>query len=349
MDWQWLSLLVCIVPTHGFTANSRLAAAGYLADQGSSRKLSFFSGLALLFTSTLMFALGRNIVLLVVARSLQGASAGIVYTVALALLVDTVGRNELGAWMGYALSGMSAGVMIGPCLAGIIYAKAGYLAVFAVILAIIGLDFILRLSMIEKQSTPKWVAEDDYGTFSGESHRGYRPIDRDTASDQEEDIINNTISGLQDVAEIDALNPSDFEEPATDQPNDHRSSPREGLARFLKTTATLLKSRGILAALYGGCVQAALICAFDSILPLFVHKTFGWKTSGGGSIFLAITIPSLAAPVVGIMSDRLGARVVVLAGFAISTLALALLSLVRQDSIQHVILLCVFLAITGKT
>ena len=286
--------------------------------------------------------------LLVVARCLQGASAGIVHTAGLALLVDTVGRNDVGAWMGSALSGMSAGVMIGPFIAGIIYAKAGYLAVFATILTVIGLDFTLRLFMIEKQSARKWVVEDKYGTFSGEPPQQYRPLNRDTIFAQEEDTVDNRTTDLQDVAKNDAFNSSDFREPATDQSSDHRSGPREGLVRSLKTTAMLLKSRGILAAMYGGFVQVALICAFDSILPFFVHKTFGWETSGGGSIFLALTIPSLAAPVVGAISDRLGARVVVSVGFAISTLTLALLSLVEQDSIQHVILLCALLALTGK-
>ena len=302
----------------------------------------------MLFASTLIFALGRDPVLLVVARCLQGASAGIVYTAGLALLVDTVGRNEVGAWMGSAFSGLSAGVMIGPFISGIIYAKAGYFAVFATILAVIGLDFILRLFMIEKQSARKWVVEDNYGTFSREPDRQYRPINRDTISAQEEDSVDNRTTNLQDVAEDDVFKSSDFREPATDQPSDHPSGPREGLMRFLKTTAILLRSRGILAAMYGGFVQVTLICAFDSILPLFVYKTFGWETSGGGSIFLALTIPSLAAPVVGVISDRLGARLVVLAGFAISTLTLALLSLVGQESIQHIILLCALLAITGK-
>ena len=301
-----------------------------------------------MFASTLIFALERSPVLLVVARCLQGASAGIVHTAGLALLVDTVGRNDVGAWMGSALSGMSAGVMIGPFIAGIIYAKAGYLAVFATILIVIGLDFILRLFMIEKQSARKWVVEDKYGTFSEEPPERYRPLNRTTIFAQEEDTIDNRTTDLQDVAKDDASNFSDFREPATDEPSDRRSGPREGLVRSLKTTAILLKSRGILAAMYGGFIQVALICAFDSILPFFVHKTFGWETSGGGSIFLALTIPSLAAPVVGIVSDRLGARVVVLIGFTISTLTLALLSLVEQDSIQHVILLCALLAITGK-
>ncbi|KAL8962135.1 MAG: hypothetical protein Q9193_001419 [Seirophora villosa] len=340
----WISALLM---AHGLAMAIASPVAGWFADEGSSRRFSFFSGIALLLASTLIFALGRSLVLLVAARCLQGAAAGIVYTVGLALLVDTVGQNDVGAWMGSALSGMSAGVMIGPFIAGIIYAKAGYLAVFATILAVIGVDLILRLFMIEKQSARKWVVESDYGTFSKEPHPQYRPISRDTVCSQEEDIVDTSTTGLRAVAPDDEFRPSDFGEPATDQPSGRRSALRDGLVRFLKTTAILLKSRGILAAMYGGFVQVTLICAFDSILPLFVHKTFGWETSGGGSIFLALTVPSLAAPIVGLMSDRLGARVVVLAGFATSTLTLALLSLVGQDSIQDRILLCTLLAITG--
>ena len=238
--------------------------------------------------------------------------------------------------------------MIGPFIAGIIYAKVGYLAVFAAILVVIALDFILRLFMIEKQSARKWAVEDKYGTFSREPHRQYMPIGRDTVSAQEEDTDDKTITNPQIVANDDAPSRSDFRARTMDQPSSHESNVRQGLARFLKTMATLLKSRGVTAAIYGGFVHIVLLCAFDSILPLFVHKTFGWETCGGGSIFLALTIPSLASPVVGVMSDRLGARKMILAGFAITTLALALLSLVGRDNTQHVIFLCVLLAMTGK-
>ncbi|KAI4255643.1 MAG: hypothetical protein L6R42_006628 [Xanthoria sp. 1 TBL-2021] len=201
--------------------------------------------------------------------------------------------------------------------------------------------------MIEKQSAQKWVVEGGYGTFSRESNRESGPIDRDIVSTQEEGVVENRTTALQDAAKDDTFNPSNFGKPAPDQPIDHRAGSSEGLVRFLKTTAMLLKSRGFLAAMYGGFVQITIITAFDSILPLFVHKAFGWGSSGGGSIFLALTIPSLAGPVVGAMSDRLGARAVVLAGFAISTLTLALLSVAGQDSIQHKILLCALLAVTG--
>ncbi|KAL8685453.1 MAG: hypothetical protein Q9224_005810, partial [Gallowayella concinna] len=338
----WVSGLLI---AHGLAMGIASPVAGWFADQGSSRRWSFFSGIALLFASTLLLALGRSLAILVTARCLQGASAGIVYTVGLALLVDTVGQGQVGVWMGSVLSGMSAGVMIGPFIGGIIYARAGYLAVFAVVLAAIASDFVLRLFMIEKQSARKWLVEADYGTFS--EHRQYPPIDKNQTCAQEQGIIDDATADMQQAPGTDIVQSSEAWKDLKNQSSEQDFSLREGLTKFLHSTAVLLKSPGILAAMYGGFVQTCLITSFDSILPLFVHKTFGWGTSGGGSIFLAITIPSLAAPIVGIMSDRLGARRVVLAGFVISTLALTLLSLVKQNSIQHVILLCTLLAITG--
>lgn len=332
-------------PCLGFVADGRSAIAGWFADQGSSRRRSFFSGITLLFASTLLFALGRSPTVLVLARCLQGASAGIVYTVGLALLVDTVGKDQVGVWMGSVLSGMSAGITIGPFIGGIIYARAGHLPVFAVILAAIALDFLLRLFMIEKHSARKWLIEKDYGTFSAQQQ--YASRSEDHICDQDQQSTEDAHVTTHKSPRIKVVTSSEPSKGRNGQSSEQQAGSREGLTKFAQSTAVLLRSRGILAAMYGGFVQTCLITSFDSILPLFVHKTFGWDSSGGGSIFLAISVPSLAAPVVGIMSDRLGARRVVLAGFGVSMLALTLMSLVGQNTIQHMVLLCALLALTG--
>ena len=54
------------------------------------------------------------------------------------------------------LSGLNLGLLMGPFLAGIIYDRAGYYAVFGTILAILAFDFLLRLVMIEKQYAMQW-------------------------------------------------------------------------------------------------------------------------------------------------------------------------------------------------
>ena len=60
--------------------------AGILADRVQSRQAPFLGGLVALLASTAMFAFGKNIPMLVVARALQGISAAFVWTVGFAMV-----------------------------------------------------------------------------------------------------------------------------------------------------------------------------------------------------------------------------------------------------------------------
>ena len=73
---------------------------GIFADLGSSRKLSFLTGLIALLIATTMLFLGQSVAIIALARVLQGASAAVVWTVGLALLLDTVGSDDLGKTIG---------------------------------------------------------------------------------------------------------------------------------------------------------------------------------------------------------------------------------------------------------
>ena len=327
------------------------AVAGWVADGGSSRRAPFLVGLGILFFSTLLFALGSSLITLMAARCLQGAAAGFVYTVGLALLVDTVGGDQVGSWMGFTISGMTLGLLLGPMLGGLIYEKSGYFAVFAVALAVIAFDFVLPLLMIEKRSAQKWLESlserNGYGTMGNQQHSD--PVPWPTVCTVNPEPQNDDSGSSSDV--------NDEQRPlrnGVDERESHCTSQqsRPGIAiRLVKrfpTTYALISSQRLAAALYGGFVQVALICSFDSVLPLFVHRTFGWDSSAMGLIFLAISIPALAGSLAGALSDRLGTRVVVLGGFAISTTALALLSLITDNSIHQKVLLCALLAIISK-
>ena len=74
--------------------------AGVIADRTSTRQMPFLVGLAALLVATLLFFIGRTIAVLVVARVLQGISAAVVWTVGLALVLDTVGPDNLGKTIG---------------------------------------------------------------------------------------------------------------------------------------------------------------------------------------------------------------------------------------------------------
>ena len=74
--------------------------AGIIADKGKSRQAPFLSGLVALLAATVLLAVGQNIWVLVLARILQGTSGAVVWTVGLALVLDTVGPGDLGKTIG---------------------------------------------------------------------------------------------------------------------------------------------------------------------------------------------------------------------------------------------------------
>ena len=59
--------------------------------------------------------------------------------------------------MGFVLSGMNGGALVAPFLAGVIYDRAGYYAVWALALSVIAFDLILRLAMVEKSVARQWL------------------------------------------------------------------------------------------------------------------------------------------------------------------------------------------------
>lgn len=46
-----------------------------------------------------------------------------------------------------------------------------------------------------------------------------------------------------------------------------------------------------------------LVLIFETlpkVLPLFVMRTFGWSSSGSGLIFIAVILPSVFGPLIGL-------------------------------------------------
>lgn len=74
--------------------------AGVFADKVSARQLPFLVGLVAMLVSTIIFALGQSLAVLIIARIFQGISAAVVWTVGLALVLDTVGPDNLGKTIG---------------------------------------------------------------------------------------------------------------------------------------------------------------------------------------------------------------------------------------------------------
>jgi hypothetical protein len=81
--------------------------AGVIADKISTRQAPFLLGLAVLIFATLLVFAATTVPLLIFARVLQGMSSGLVWTIGLALLIETVGPKNLGKSIGTIFSFIS--------------------------------------------------------------------------------------------------------------------------------------------------------------------------------------------------------------------------------------------------
>ncbi|KAL8849331.1 MAG: hypothetical protein Q9221_005682 [Calogaya cf. arnoldii] len=303
---------------------------GWVADCTSERSVSFYVGLIILGAATILFGLAKASWVLLVSRLLQGLSAAITYTVGLALLVDTVGRDNVGQWMGTALSSSSFGLIISPLLGGIVYAKAGYMTVFAMALGLILFDIVMRLVMIEKKKAAQYkpaLTTDHgfYGTFTHEQ-----------PSEQEAQRGSPQANKAQDVSQEAPLLSSE----------QHKISPKRS---NMPTILVLLGIPRLLAAIYGIFVNVSILASFDGVLPLYVKSLFGWNSLEAGLIFLCLAIPALTGPLVGKLCDKVGPRWMTVAGCSLTAPPLILLRLVNQDTLEQKILLCGLLVCCGES
>ncbi len=235
---------------------------------------------------------------------------------------------------------MNLGILIAPFLAGIIYDTAGYYAVFALALGLLGFDLALRLLLIEASQRPGWREEE--GTKQPDLHRPHNSGVVDWADRTDDRHIAKATRTAQDGP--------------TNEPNEQSAllprrpeQSKSGFAAFYPALAALLGSTRLRTAVFGAFIWSVLITSLDTVLPLFVKRTFHWTSTGGGLIFLTVTVPSLLSPVVGWLSDRYGSRRVSLFGIAANVPAFALLGLVTGDAIVHKLLLGGLLVAIGWT
>ncbi|KAK4164849.1 major facilitator superfamily domain-containing protein [Cladorrhinum sp. PSN259] len=304
--------------------------AGLYADHTSSRRWPLLLGLVALCASTLLLCLSRTIALLILGRLLQGLSAAIVWSVGLALLVDTAGK-DIGYSMGYVNIAMSVGLLISPVIGGAVYDAAGYYAIYYIAFAIICCDIALRLALIEKKIARKWLVEPDHNSSLNPTAQDIVEIRKHT------EPVKQNEGDRSPTCHVPQQNPA-AAEPSTPP-----------ILPVKHPFVELIKSRRILAALLGIVLEASIVLAFDTVLAIYVKDTFGWNSTAAGLLFICVMIPGFASPVVGKLADRHGAKWFSAVGFASSVPALVCLRFVTRDTLGHKVLLCALLTVIGVT
>ncbi|RAL14894.1 MFS transporter [Aspergillus homomorphus CBS 101889] len=335
---QWMSIMLAAFGG-GIFFGSRESATlkptaifGYFADRSSSRQLPFMIGLLALGGTTVVFWFARTVASLVIARALQGLSAAVVWTVGMALVVDTVGKDQVGAAMGYVSMALTVGTVFGPFIGGIMLSRVGYHSVFLLAIALIVVDISLRLVMVEQKTAAKWLpikTEESSGLLDSPAGAG---------------CVGYSTLGDQDSAS--SLCPPD--DVLIESPGKERGEPdSSGKATSVPGIVRLICSGKLMVVLVATVVDAILYSSFDTVLPLYVMKTFDWGPMGIGLCFLPLFAPSFASPWIGDAVDRLGALQIAFIGFLLDCPTFLLFQLVTENTIQHQALLVVFLLLAG--
>ncbi|KAJ5811348.1 hypothetical protein N7474_007649 [Penicillium riverlandense] len=289
---------------------------GYVADRFESRRLPMLAGLFAVGGATALLCVGTNIGLWIAGRLFQGAAAAVVWTVGIALLVDTVGKDGVGQAIGYVSMSLTLGTLAGPLLGGVLYEDGGYYSVFGLAFGLIALDVFLRLVLIEQKDARKWL--DDEKEQPVESEKLETPSAEATPTPE----VQETAHDPQAVAP--------------------KRSPFGRLA-------VLLSSSRLIVSLWGYFILSLVLSSLDSVLPIFVQETFGWQQTAQGLIFIPCMLPHILDPLVGYIVDRYpkSARYLTSAGFFCCLPVMVLLRLVKENTMHDKILLCALLALIG--
>ncbi|EKG18517.1 Major facilitator superfamily [Macrophomina phaseolina MS6] len=357
---HWNSVLIAV---YGASLLAFSPICGWFADHTTTRRLPLLLGLVALAGSTVMLNIGTSIGILIAGRLLQGASAAVVWVVGLALLVDTVGQTDVGQSMGYVSMAMSLAILIAPLLGGVVLDHGGYNAVFAMAYAIIGLDIILRLVLVEKKVARRWEPPEevaDLGASSGGAGYGATTSERPATPAYPTDGCDDEEKKSSDITAAPHQTHTSDPEKALPANNTNNGStpfttpapsltPHPSSRYRLPPTLSLLTSRRLITSLWATLTISILTSALDAVLPLFVRTTFAWSSTGAGLIFLPLVLPSFLAPLFGALADRghLSPRYPTALGFLAACPCWVLLRFVDHNSLGQKAVLCVLLSGMG--
>jgi MFS family permease len=291
--------------------------AGYIADKLSARQLPFLVGLVALTLATILLFVGQSITLLVVARILQGISAAIVWTIGMALVMDTVGSEKLGVTIGSIFSIISIGELLAPVVGGIVYDKAGPNAVLGLGIGVLVIDFVMRLLVIEKKVAVRYGLVDPLSEQDSE--------DTEEEADEESPLI-----GTKD-------NPEDWKVD-NDPPKLVKAFP----------VFYCLRNPRLLCAQLVAFTQATLLGVFDATIPTEAQHLFGFSSLQAGLMFAPLVLPYLLlGPLAGRAVDKYGVKPVCVIGFSFLVTPLFLLRIPQAGEGAEIAKFCVIVALAG--
>jgi MFS family permease len=288
--------------------------AGILSDRLGPRRVLAI-GLVFVFLTTLLFVFSGNVVLLFVARALQGACASLTWVSALAAIPLALPTTEQGTAT-TVLNGMAGiGVLIAPILGGGMYELMGLAGPYVVLLGVIALDGVMRIflgdDMFIKQAAARELSQ--HAALDGDATEAVGLLDDDVASDEGGSGDGDRVVGL------DLDSDSDHQDPEGLDMDDDMSevflgsapvSAGDPKARKPKPSFWVLvkgfsKDTSVMVLLVSAFWGSGSFAVFETFASFHLKKTFEFSPLEIGLVYAVVPLTfALGSPLAGWLSDR---------------------------------------------
>lgn len=251
------------------------AVFGYISDRIKRRQELMVGGLVIIIGSTLLLCLTKVLWLYFVGRLVQGISAGVVWTIGLAIIADTGDYDNMAFLMSFPGIGTSLGTFLGPLIGDVVYERAGYYPVFYICFGILLVDVVLRLFMLEKSQL--------------HDKRHKRALELST---QDLSLLSPELVTYMNRY-IDFVGNSEEAERKQKELEEQFGSRLTLLGRQFKIpmVISILKDVRVANAILLAIGISWVMASVDSTVPLHLEEIFGFNSLQSGLVFLAQPFP----------------------------------------------------------
>ncbi|KAI8142460.1 major facilitator superfamily domain-containing protein [Fennellomyces sp. T-0311] len=272
---------------------------GWLGDKIKQRRIPMLMGISASIAANLIFMFAIAYWMLLLARFLQGVSNACVWTMSLCLIADNWPENQLGFQMGKIFGFYPLGIMMGLPI-GVLYAKLGYQAPFIASMVLCGIDFFMRVVIIERCHLPKeWFAKPE----DVEQGKSSRPV-VGSISHHRLPEISTTHTNISSSCSF----------------NDEVPTGDGNQTKHKVTLKQLLMRPRLLVSLNLTVVVATVMSCFETVLTMRLATEWHFDEAACGLILLAFMLPSIASGAIsGWFCDKYGTKIVVLISLIVVT------------------------------
>ncbi|KAE8393451.1 MFS general substrate transporter [Aspergillus alliaceus] len=305
-ETQWYT--TALLTLHGLVALVVAPPIAHFTDKTPNRKTPFLISLAASLVGTYLVALSSSVWVLYLGRVVQGVAGSASWIVGYATLADNVRQEDMGKAMGVTTAFSLLGLVAGPTISGTLLQLLGYWTAWTAPLAVLVLNFIFRLVMLERRD--------------GLSHV---PGPRAVASSPS--TVSPRVGEPQGQDEVSALLPSSSSHGYLSfNAEPPKADPSDGPEQRPGFYAAMLREPRILTGAANILLLYIITAGFSTTLPLHMRRIFHWESMTVGLIFLGLQLPQvILSPLVGFLRDRLGYRYLTTVGWIILAPLLCLL------------------------